>query len=503
MPGALELHIIENTDYSIVLHPSTYTLFKVGKTAGKVLDAYSKGEELAAISAKENLAVETVHSLVKQVEDFVGQQEDVAFDACANEPRDVLPKLELMVSNDCNLNCIYCYAHGGDYGHGASQMHVDVAQFTIDRMLEQFSKINTVVFFGGEPLMNVPAIEAACEHFQKLHEAGKIQQMPSFGVITNGTLITDRAAALIERFHFEVTVSIDGPKEINDKLRPFNSGTGSYESIKRGVDRLRERNVTPHFEVTYTQYHLDHGASPMDVLNHLHNEMGFPEGYGAIGDAEVGDGDPLELRDSINEFYGPLFDWSMQKFMDGQLLSGDMGLSIALQILFKQARTHICPAGYESLAVTTNGNIYPCHILVDQNEFIMGNVRDPRWYDSSSAENVFRMLRSARKEENPYCNKCWARYICAGCLGGWQPGGSEKVFITEARCDLKRAIWENIISKVMALKDDKTAWPKIEENLKKILDAARKQRMHEAHSHPGAGAMQLVQIEAAPANAMA
>jgi uncharacterized protein len=472
-----ELHFIERSDYTIVLHPPTYTLFKVSLLAGRILRKCCAGAPVEEIANACGVTEDTIQRLAEGVRDRLSQQQPVEFDFHAAEPTDVLPKLELLVSNTCNLNCVYCYAYGGDYGREASVMEPDIGIIAVDRMLERYKAIESVVFFGGEPLMNLPAIQSVCEHFEKKLRLGEIQKLPAFGVITNGTLITEKAAALISKYNIHVTVSIDGPKELNDQLRPFNNGCGSFDSIKRGVDKLRQHNVSPAYEATYTQYHVNHGYTPIKVLQSLQHDLGFDEGVGAIGDAEVGDGDPLKLGDTLHEFYEPLLEWSLQRLVEGQLNSGgDIGITVALQILFKQSRPHICPAGFDSLAIAANGDVFPCHILMDKDEFRMGNVKDENWFNSASAQTVVNMLRLARKEENPYCSKCWARYICAGCLGNWEADGSQRTFITEANCDLKRSIWDTCITKLIELKDDRNRWERFEHYLAQIVEDQRKKK---------------------------
>jgi len=218
---------------------------------------------------------------------------------------------------------------------------------------------------------------------------------------------------------------------------------------------------------------VDQGVSQIDVLEHLHNALGFPEGFGSIGEADLPETDPLNLAESVKDFNKPLLDWMIQKFVDGKLISGDIALTMTLQIIFKQARIHICPAGHKSLAIATNGDIFPCHILTDRDAFIMGNVANQKWYESAETANVYRMLEAARKEENPHCSKCWARYICAGCLGGWQPEGPGQVFINEAKCNVKCEIWDAMIIKVMELKENEEAWNKLEKMLQQVLQGWR------------------------------
>jgi uncharacterized protein len=471
--SSLELHVIEREGDSIVLHPPTYTIFTVEKVAGKVLEAYASGRSPEAISKMLNIPFPAIRQLIESIHGCIDGLQPVSLASKADEQKEALQKLELMVSNDCNLNCLYCYAQGGDYGRKKSLMPVETGVAAVDRMFEHFRAIDSIVFFGGEPLMNLPVIEAVCESLQRKLERGVISALPTLGIITNGTLITGRAADLIKKFNIHVTVSVDGPPGINDTLRPFKSGKGSYEGIKRGLNNLRDRKVDPNFEFTYTQAHVDQGITPIDVLEHLHEALGFPEGFGSIGEADLPETDPLNVADTVTNFHEPLLDWMVQKFIDGKLISGDITLTIALQIIFKQARIHICPAGYKSLAIATNGNIFPCHILTDRDAFVMGNIADPKWHESTGAADVYRMLEAARKEENPHCSKCWARYMCAGCLGGWEPEGPGRLFINEAKCQVKRKIWDATLIKIMELKENEEAWNRLEKMLQHVLKGWR------------------------------
>lgn len=498
--ASLELHVIDREGDSIVLHPPTYTIFTVEKAAGKVLEAYTSGLLPESISQMLNIPLPAIRQLIDSVHAYIDGQPPVSLDAIADEQQQGLQKLELMVSNDCNLNCLYCYAQGGDYGRQKSLMSVETAVAAVDRIFEKFRAIDSIVFFGGEPLMNLPVIEAVCESMQRKLEREEIKALPIFGIITNATLLTGRAADLIKKFNIHMTVSVDGPKGINDTLRPFKSGNGSYESIKRGLNNLRERDVNPNFEFTYTQAHVDQGISPVDVLEHLHEALGFPEGFGSIGEVDLPESDPLNVVDTVKSFHEPLLDWMLRKFIDGKLISGDIALTMTLQIIFKQARVHICPAGHKSLAIATTGDIFPCHILVDRDAFVMGNIADPKWHESMGTANVYRMLQAARKEENPHCRNCWARYICAGCLGGWRPEGPGQVFIDKAKCDVKCRIWDAMLIKVMELKENEEGWNRLEKMLQQVLTGWR--RVHPAGTDIN-NSLPLVQIQnaASPSSA--
>ncbi len=113
----------------------------------------------------------------------------------ADVGRPRLGRFTINISNACNLVCSYCYADHGLYHAARSLMSVDRARQIVDRVSAMYGRIETVHLFGGEPLMNVKAIDAIGEAFEGAVAAGRLARMPQFVATTNGTLCGARVVA--------------------------------------------------------------------------------------------------------------------------------------------------------------------------------------------------------------------------------------------------------------------------------------------------------------------
>lgn len=158
----------------------------------------------------------------------------------------VLGRLEILLANRCNLNCRYCYAHGGDYGTEEQVLTPELAQKYLRALiLEKYTAVNVVVFFGGEPTMAPDTIQTICEFFEQYTNSGALEKMPVFTMVTNGTLIHEALVRTLRKYKVRVTVSVDGPPEINDRLRVDKVGNGTFSRIEHGIRLLREAGIPP------------------------------------------------------------------------------------------------------------------------------------------------------------------------------------------------------------------------------------------------------------------
>lgn len=118
-----------------------------------------------------------------------------------------LGRLEIMVANKCNLNCRYCYAHGGDYGGKAQILTPEMAKKYLRAfLLDRYTEIGVVVFFGGEPTIAPDTIRTICEFFEQYTNLGLLEKMPVFTMVTNGTLIDEALTQTIQKYDIRVTV---------------------------------------------------------------------------------------------------------------------------------------------------------------------------------------------------------------------------------------------------------------------------------------------------------
>ena len=320
----------------------------------------------------------------------------------------VVKALCLHVAHTCNLNCSYCFASQGKYHGERAVMSFEVGKRALDFLVENSgSRKNLEVdFFGGEPLMNwqvVKDLVAYGREQEKLHD-----KHFRFTVTTNGVLLNDEIQEFINKEMDNVVLSLDGRKEVNDRMRPFRNGKGSYDLIVPKFQKLAESRDQERYYVrgTFTRNNLDFSE---DILHFA--DLGFKQ---MSIEPVVGDeSDPYAIRKEdlpkICEEYDKLAKIMIQREKEGKgfnffhfMIDLDGGPCLA-------KRLSGCGSGTEYLAVTPWGDLYPCHQFVGQEEFLMGNVDEgivkPEIADDFRSCNVY------SKEK---CRNCFAKFYCSG-----------------------------------------------------------------------------------------
>lgn len=180
--------------------------------------------------------------------------------------KDNIVNIELMTANTCNLSCKYCYANGGTYGKNRSIMQENTVIDILNYVSKISNNIKIVNFFGGEPFLGYKAIIKTCEWFEKNYD-----ELPIFKVVTNFTYLPDELLDAIIKYKIIITVSLDGPKEINDKQRVFSyQHLSVYDAVTQNLCRLEKRNYKIQaIECTYTEQHKIMGYSKNDLEKYL------------------------------------------------------------------------------------------------------------------------------------------------------------------------------------------------------------------------------------------
>lgn len=320
----------------------------------------------------------------------------------------VVKALCLHIAHDCNLACKYCFAEEGEYHGRRALMSFEVGKKALDFLIANSGNRRNleVDFFGGEPLMNwqvVKDLVAYGREQEKIHDKNF-----RFTLTTNGILLNDEVQEFVNKEMGNVVLSLDGRKEINDMMRPFRGGQGSYDQIVPKFQKMAEsRNQTNYYvRGTFTHYNLDFAK---DVLHMA--DLGFkqisvepvvapPEADYAIREEDVPvlceEYDRLAAEIVRREKAGEHFNFF--HFMID--LTG--GPCVA-------KRLSGCGSGTEYLAVTPWGDFYPCHQFVGQEEFLMGNVDDGIVREDIRDE--FKTCNVYAKEK---CRDCFARFYCSG-----------------------------------------------------------------------------------------
>jgi len=344
-----------------------------------------------------------------------------------------IKSLCLNIAHDCNLRCEYCFAAKGDFGRGRMLMPYEVAKKAIDFLIVKSEGRHNleVDFFGGEPLMNFEVVKQVVKYarsIEKVHNKNF-----RFTITTNGVLLTDDKIEFINKEMSNCVLSLDGRKSVNDLLRVRVDGSGSYDQIVPKFQKLvKTRGIKDYYaRGTYTKHNLDFTN---DVLHMA--DLGFDQ---ISVEPVVSD---VKLEYSIKEGDLPRvfeeYDRLTQAIIDRRkagkgfnffhfMLDLDQG-----PCAIKRLRG--CGCGNEYVAVTPEGDIFPCHQFVGDDSWKMGNV-----LDGSFNEDIKHLFALTNIYTKPECKNCWAKFYCSGgCnANSWQyEGDVHKAH--KISCDLEK-----------------------------------------------------------------
>lgn len=365
------------------------------------------------------------------------------------ERKTVVKALCLHIAHDCNLACRYCFAEEGEYHGRRALMSADVGKKALDFLIANSGKRRNleVDFFGGEPLMNwnvVKEIVAYGRELERIHD-----KRFRFTLTTNGVLLNDEVQEFVNREMDNVVLSLDGRKEVNDRMRPFRGGQGSYDLIVPKYKKLADSRGQQKYYVrgTFTRENLDFSK---DVEHFA--DLGFKQL--SIEPVVGEESDAYALRESdlpkIFDEYDRLAKMIIEREKAGEgfnffhfMLDLEGGPCVA-------KRLSGCGSGTEYLAVTPWGDFYPCHQFVGQEEFLMGNV-----YDGLVRRDIADDFRSGSVYTKDKCRHCFAKFYCSGgCMANANKFKGSIHDTYDLSCEMERKRVECAIMIKAALADE-------------------------------------------------
>jgi uncharacterized protein len=324
-----------------------------------------------------------------------------------------LQTLVLNLTNQCNLSCQYCYEYGEDRiatPEGKPKfMDFETAKASVDFLLEQSVGRNRVhiTFFGGETLMNFPLLKRVVAYATETAAARGCSI--DFSLTTNATLLTPAIIEFLSENRIGVTVSMDGPKEVQDKLRVFSNGRGSYDLVAPKVRALIQSHRTRAIAARVT---LTSGVTDVvRIFRHLKDDLGFHE----VGFAPVTTSpdrlyaiNDCGMDDVLGQF-DVLADEYLEFALRGEM-HGFSNVSDTLAELHQGvSKSHPCGAGLGLIGIGPSGDIAPCHRFADSDRHAIGHVMSGINLDKQ--RDFLRRGDIASKYD---CHTCWARPLCAG-----------------------------------------------------------------------------------------
>lgn len=399
----------------IVLDVNSGAVHIVDKLVYDILDVYNKKDNADIISdfskdysqAEVEQAMEEIDTLVKQRQLFSPDTYSAVV-PFVDKREPVVKALCLHIAHDCNLKCKYCFAEEGEYHGKRELMSSEVGKKAIDMLIKASGtrKNLEVDFFGGEPLMNFDVVKEIVEYARGLEK--DYNKNFRFTITTNGILLNDEIMDYINKNMHNVVLSIDGRKEINDKMRPRAGGQGSYDNIVPKFQKLAEsRNQTDYYvRGTFTRNNLDFASDVMHLA-----DLGFKQI--SVEPVVADDCEDYAIRKedlpAIFKEYDNLANLILERRKNGQwfnffhfMIDLTGGPCVIKRLVG-------CGSGTEYLAVTPNGDLYPCHQFAGRPEFKMGTVNT-----GVVNTEIRKNFENCNVYSKPACKECWAKFYCSG-----------------------------------------------------------------------------------------
>lgn len=372
--------------------------------------------EKPALADEELLEIlEEMEGLRKEGTLFSEEAKQVAL----NYPeKPIVKAICLHVAHDCNLRCEYCFAGTGAFGGSRTLMDLETGKKALDFVLESSGHRDhcEVDFFGGEPLLNFEVVKALVEYGKK---AGAAQgKTIKFTLTTNGVLLNEKIQNYLEQEEISVVLSLDGRPEVHDRMRPYANGQGSYVKVAPLIKQFATKRpesspyaIGTYYYVrgTYTHYNVDFDRDVLHMADLGIKQISVEPVVAGPKDAYAfQEGDLAKIKEAYDRLGEELL------IRRGQ----DQGFNffhfnVALDqgpCLLK--RLSGCGAGHEYVAISPEGDLYPCHQFVGQEDYKLGSLHgaNPHQLKAEVVEN----FRSANIYAKAACRECWARFACSG-----------------------------------------------------------------------------------------
>lgn len=415
------IHQYQLNGYNIVLDTYSGSVHVVDDLAYKIIELYEQTppEEIRKLMLEEykqdaDITEEDIRDTIAAVKELKDSGQLFTSDPYENLSMDLrnrktyVKALCLNVAHTCNLSCDYCFASQGKYNGNRAIMSYEVGQKAIDFLLENSGHHRNldIDFFGGEPLMAWKVVKQIVAYARSKEKEYK--KKFRFTFTTNGMLLNDEVTEFLNQEMYNVVLSLDGRKEVHDRLRTTVNGKGSYDHIVPKFQEFVQKRGDQEYYVrgTYTGNNVDFTNDIFHIA-----DLGFDKI--SMEPVICDPREPYALTEKdLPEIYNQYEILAKEMIKRDEQGEGFTFYHYMLDLSEGpciQKRITGCGSGTEYLAVTPWGELFPCHQFVGDEEYSMGNL----WDGITRTD-----LQCQFKESNCYskleCKDCWAKLYCSG-----------------------------------------------------------------------------------------
>ena len=415
------IHGYKLNGYNIILDVFSGSVHNVDDLAYDIILMYEKSDKEKIISEMlkkykndKSVNMQEILDVFSDIEELKAQKKLFTNDIYENKAFDfknrntVIKALCLHVAHTCNLNCEYCFASQGKYHGDRALMSFEVGKRAIDFLVENSKGRRNleVDFFGGEPLMNFDVVKKIVEYARSIEK--EHDKNFRFTLTTNGVGINDEVIDFANKEMHNVVLSLDGRKEIHDRLRKTITGKGSYDIVVPKFQEFVKRRGGKNYYMRGTFTHNN-----VDFTNDIFHmaDLGFTEL--SMEPVVCNPNEPYALNEEdlpkLYEQYEILAKDMLRREKEGKPITF-YHYMIDLEhgpCIYK--RISGCGSGTEYMAVTPWGDLYPCHQFVGEEKFCLGNI-----YEGVKNKNLINEFKTCNAYARPECKDCWAKLYCSG-----------------------------------------------------------------------------------------
>lgn len=306
----------------------------------------------------------------------------------------------LLLTQDCNLNCGYCFEDLDKRVKG--KMSKEVADKAIDYFFNVSKPERKIIFYGGEPLIDKEVFLSSVRKIK--NKETEYKDAAEISMVTNGTLIDNEIAIFIKENKVKTAISIDGPQKIHDSARKNISGRGSYSNAIHGYNLLKDIGANPSISCTVGKHNAYNLGEVADFFINELKPCGI--GFNFMIEKELSENSlGIDIENATKAVL------SASEMLRKNGIYEDRIMRRLDSIINNKVHLKDCAAYGNQIVVRYDGTIGPCHAFSASEKYFETRVLSK---DVSIDNNSFETWANRSQLNNPDCKDCAAILLCGG-----------------------------------------------------------------------------------------